>query len=309
MPAANDAERSQPRWVDGVEGRVRAKKRLGQHFLVNRGLLEHILATAEIAAEDTVIEVGPGTGILTKELVQRAGAVVAVELDRDLARRLRQELAEFPNLTVIQGDILAYPPQTLMEAARNRTVSEGLPPYKVVANLPYYITAPTLRHFLASPHPPTRLVVMVQYEVAKTIAAAPGEMSLLSVAVQFYGKPEIIARVAPASFRPPPQVHSAILRIDVYPECPVEVPSQPAFFEVVRAGYSARRKQIRNAFAQAWHVAPAEIERLLVAADIDPSRRAQSLSLQEWASITRARVAVVAHPQSSHAACPRRQRE
>jgi len=222
---------------------------------------------------------------------------VAIELDRDLAGRLRQELAGFPNLTVIQGDILAYPPQTLMEAAQNRAVSESFAPYKVVANLPYYITAPTLRHFLASPNPPTRLVIMVQYEVAKTIAAAPGEMSLLSVAVQFYGKPEIIARVPPGSFRPPPQVHSAILRIDVYPECPVDVPSQSAFFDVVRAGYSARRKQLRNALAQAWHVAPAEIERFLLTVGIDPSRRAQSLSLQEWASITRARSTVVVAPQ------------
>lgn len=260
---------------------VRAKKRLGQHFLINRGILAKIVEAAELQAEDTVVEVGPGTGVLTRELAAHAGQVIAVELDRDLVERLRSELPN--NVRVLYGDILQLPPERLFP--------EPPSSYKVVANLPYYITAPVLRHFLAGSFRPERLVVMVQYEVAQTITARPGDMSLLSVAVQFYGRAEFVAAVSPGSFQPPPKVRSAIVRIDTYDDPPVDVPSAATFFDTVRAGFSARRKQLRNALAQGWKVPTEDAARILLASAVDPARRAQTLSLEEWAAVTRARYA------------------
>lgn len=257
-------------WLDTP---VRPKKRLGQHFLINRGVLQRVVDTAEISPDEVVVEVGPGTGILTRELASRAGTVIAVELDRTLAERLQAEFAGAPSVRIVQADVLDWDPP-----AR---------PYKVVANLPYYITAPVLRHFLAGVSPPTRMVAMVQYEVAKTLTASPGEMSLLAIAVQFYGKPELVAAVSPGSFNPPPKVRSAIIRVDTYTSTPVDVPSAEAFFRTVRAGFSARRKQLRNALAQGLGVAASQASDLLQQAGIDPQRRAETLSLDEWASLTR----------------------
>jgi 16S rRNA (adenine1518-N6/adenine1519-N6)-dimethyltransferase len=209
--------------------------------------------------------------MLTRELAARAGKVIAVELDRDLAGRLQSEL---PEVDIIQGDILDWQPPS--------------EPYKVVANLPYYITAPVLRHFLAGRFPPTLIVAMVQHEVAKTITAGPGDMSLLAIAVQFYGKPALIATVSPGSFTPPPKVRSAIIRVDTYTSPPVDVPSPEAFFRTVRAGFAARRKQLRNSLAQGLPVPAPEADRILATAGIDPQRRAETLMLDDWARLTHA---------------------
>lgn len=286
MPVAAGLSTAPATWPDLLEKPPHPKKRLGQHFLINRGVLQKVLDAAALTPTDLVIEVGPGTGTLTRELVRRAGAVVAVELDRELAARLQRSMGAEPNLHLAQGDILALPPQQLLPLFPGiGPAPSAVPEYKVVANLPYYITAPVLRHFLASPSPPIRLVVMVQYEIAKRIVAKPGGMSILAIAVQFYGKPELMAQVAPGSFFPPPQVRSAILRIDPYLYPAVRVPSADAFFAVVKAGFSAPRKQLHNALAQAWDISTEEAIRLLAAAEVAPQRRAQSLSLEEWARI------------------------
>ncbi|HLE02645.1 MAG TPA: 16S rRNA (adenine(1518)-N(6)/adenine(1519)-N(6))-dimethyltransferase RsmA, partial [Dehalococcoidia bacterium] len=182
----------------------RPRKKLGQHFLVDERVLGKILQAAQLDPEDTVIEVGPGLGVLTRALTERAKRVIAVELDRGMAEKLRQAL---PQAEVIEGDILSFSPLQLLGHAT---------PYKVVANIPYYITSPILRHFLEAELKPRLMVVMVQREVGDAIVAGPGEMSLLSVCVQFYCQPRLLARVSPLSFYPTPQVESALLRLEVY---------------------------------------------------------------------------------------------
>jgi 16S rRNA (adenine1518-N6/adenine1519-N6)-dimethyltransferase len=209
--------------------------------------------------------------------------VVAVEVDEKLCLHLRQSLQTFPNVAVICADVLSLSSAELLQQAGSPS------PYAVVANLPYYIAAPVLRHFLEADQPPTRLVVMLQKEVAESIAAGPGKMSLLGVAVQFYGRPRFLFAVPPRAFYPPPKVSSAVLRVDVDEEPSVEVPGAAAFFEVVRAGFSAPRKQLRNSLAQGLGIPPAEAEALLAAAGVDFHQRPQELSIEEWAAVCRAR--------------------
>jgi len=257
---------------------IRGGRRLGQNFLVNRGVLQRIVATAELGSADTVIEVGPGLGLLTKDLVQRAGQVIAIELDERLADALGQSLHYPPNLSIIKDDVLRVDPAALLAPFR---VSN----YKVVANLPYYITSPTLRHFLEARVKPSLLVVMVQQEVGQTIVARPGDMSLLSVSVQFYGQPRIICKVPAECFFPQPKVDSVLLRIDVYREPPVKVTDQSRFFNLVRAGFGNRRKQLHNSLAHGLQIETQKAISLLEQAGINPKRRAETLSLDEWARL------------------------
>ena len=225
--------------------------------------------------------------------------MVAVEVDEKLCLHLRQSLQPCPNVTVVCADVLSLSPARLLEEAGLSAEQAGARgPYAVVANLPYYIAAPVLRHFLESDPPPRRLVVMLQREVAESIAAGPGRMSLLGVAVQFYGRPHLLFGVPPRAFHPPPKVRSAVLRIDVGEGPRVEVPNASAFFEVVRAGFSAPRKQLRNSLAQGLGLPATEAGGLLSAAGIDPRRRPQELSIEEWAALCQARVSVLASPQA-----------
>ena len=265
---------------------LRAKKGLGQHFLVDGRVLKRIVAAAELTPEDTVIEVGPGLGILTQELVQRAGRVLAIEADSEMVSALGQLTTRSPNLTVVHGDVMQNDPISLLASSG----AGGVPAsYKVVANIPYYITSAVLRHFLEASRQPALVVVMVQKEVGKAIVAQPGDMSLLAVSIQFYGKPSLVARVPARSFYPPPKVDSVILRVDVYPKPPVSVPSSRAFFDTVRAGFSAPRKQLRNSLAQGLAVGTQEAADLLQQAEIDPRRRAETLSIEEWGRLCRER--------------------
>jgi 16S rRNA (adenine1518-N6/adenine1519-N6)-dimethyltransferase len=241
------------------------------------------VAAADVSPDETIVEVGAGLGVLTVELATRARVVAAVEVDEKLCLHLRQRLQPYRNVAVVCADILTLSPQQLLEEAG------GSGPYAVVANLPYYVAAPVLRHFLEADQPPTRLVVMLQSEVAESIAAGPGRMSLLGVSVQFYGRPRLLFRVPPEAFYPPPKVRSAVLRIDVDDGPRVAVPSRDAFFEVVRAGFSAPRKQLRNSLAQGLGISPGEAAALLAAAAIDPRQRPQELSVEEWAALCRAR--------------------
>jgi 16S rRNA (adenine1518-N6/adenine1519-N6)-dimethyltransferase len=255
---------------------TRAIKGLGQHFLVDRNVLEKIISAAELEPTDIVIEVGPGLGILTEELVKKARKVIAIEVDPKLASSLQKRLSKFANLTVIKADILQLDPQELIDRKSN---------YKVVANLPYYIAAPIMRHFLETSLKPSLMVIMVQKEVGQSIVAVPGNMSIIGISVQLYGKPTIVDYVSAQSFYPEPKVDSAIVRIEVYPRPAVDVADVAGFFEIVKAGFSAPRKQIRNSLALGLQLDSAAVVELLQQAGVAPQRRPETLSLEEWARL------------------------
>ncbi|MDP3046198.1 MAG: 16S rRNA (adenine(1518)-N(6)/adenine(1519)-N(6))-dimethyltransferase RsmA [Chloroflexota bacterium] len=254
---------------------LRPSKGRGQTFLVDETVLDTILAAAELASTDTVLEIGPGLGILTSALARQAGQVLAVELDARLAEHLRKGLAIFPNVRLLQGDILTLPDSDLPAL-----------PYKVVANIPYSITSAVLRRFLETPARPSRLVLMVQKEVAQRIVATPGRMSLLALSVQFYAVPRLVATVPASAFYPVPEVDSAILRLDTLAEPPVDVPAV-RFFRTATAGFSQKRKQLHNSLGGGLGIPAAEMTRLLRSVNIDESRRAETLTLSEWAALTK----------------------
>jgi 16S rRNA (adenine1518-N6/adenine1519-N6)-dimethyltransferase len=256
---------------------LRARKGLGQHFLIDGTVLDQIIDTAQLSPEDTVIEIGPGLGILTEALAERSERVIAVELDRHLAELLPGNLNS-DRLAVINDDILNIHPDELAAGEK----------YKVVANLPYYVASAVVRHFLEADRKPETMVVMVQREVAEQMAARPGRMSLLSIGVQFYGRPEIVAVVPGGSFYPAPEVESAVVKIDVYPAPVIAVTDEAAFFSLVRAGFSAARKQLANSLAQGTGLPKPEVLALMEQAGIPASRRAESLSLEEWAGLWQA---------------------
>jgi 16S rRNA (adenine1518-N6/adenine1519-N6)-dimethyltransferase len=251
---------------------MRPLKSFGQHFLVDRGALERIVTAAELQQSDQVLEVGAGTGVLTRELARHAGRVVAVELERDMLRLLQETTAACPNVELLARNLLTLEPEEIF----------GPAPYKLVANLPYYITGPTFRHFLEGVRPPKLLVVMVQLEVAQRIVAAPGDLSLLAVSVQFFGRPRIIARVPARAFYPPPRVDSAILRVDVEPQSALPPEERAGFFRLVQAGFAGRRKQLHNTLAHGLQLPAEEVRAWLARAGIAADRRAETLSVSEW---------------------------
>lgn len=256
---------------------MRPNKSFGQNFLVDRAVLQQIVETAELGPTDQVLEVGAGTGVLTRELARRARRVVAVELEQDMLKLLAKTTSDFTNIELIARNLLYLDPQEVFGQER----------YKLVANLPYYITAPTFRHFLESANPPGLLVVMVQYEVAQRIVAEPGDLSLLGVSIQFYGQPRIIARVPARSFYPAPKVDSAILRVDVHEQAPLAPQEREGFFRVVQAGFSERRKQLHNSLAHGLHRKDEEVRAWLATAGIEANRRAETLSIEEWLRLWR----------------------
>ena len=256
-----------------------ARKSLGQHFLSDSRTASRILAAADLSPEDLIVEIGPGRGVLTRRLVQQVKRVVAIELDGELAAALPPRLGFPANLECVEAD------------AREVDLAQLIAPetkYKVVANLPYYAANPIVRRFLESQPKPEVLVVMVQQEVAKNMVAQPGKMGILSVATQFYAKAKLVCTVPPKHFRPPPKVTSAVVRLDVLPEPAVEVESEEAFFRIVRAGFAAPRKQIRNSLSQGLGIEPAVGGRVLELAGIDATRRPQTLEISEWGLIGQA---------------------
>jgi 16S rRNA (adenine1518-N6/adenine1519-N6)-dimethyltransferase len=267
---------------------LRPTRGMGQNFLIDPLALDEIVRAAELSADDLALEVGPGLGVLTWELLQRAGQVVSVELDKRLVARLSEEFAG-STLRLIQSDVLRISPAEILaqaELAPSR-------PYKLVANLPYAITAPVLRHFLEGDPPPELSVVLVQWEVAERICGKPGDMSVLAHSVQLYAEPEIVARVSSSSFYPAPAVDSAVLRMRRRPALAVDVDSVAGLFRVIKAGFLQPRKQLGNALpgglAALGTVLPRELAlAALAAADVDPMRRAETLTLAEWATIYRA---------------------
>ena len=250
------------------------KKGLGQNFLVDEGALRRIVAAADLTGSDTVLEIGPGLGALTKLLAEAAGRVVAVELDARLIPLLESELAGIINVEVVEGDILKLDPSALIGTR-----------YKVVANLPYYITAKILRHLLEARTRPDLMVLTVQQEVAERLAAKPGKMSLLAVSVQYYGRVRQVARLKAGSFFPRPAVNSAVVRVDVHQDAPASAPERRRFFRVVKAGFSQKRKQLRNSIRAGLRIPADQAVEALEAAGIDPRRRAETLSLEEWAAL------------------------
>jgi len=266
---------------------LQARKGLGQHFLIDEEVLKLITSAAELTPTDVIIEIGPGLGVLTRELAGQAGWVVTIELDNKLAAILKQTLASFNNVAIINADILSVDPAALLQEQKARFPPAIDSPfsYKVVANLPYYITSPVLRHFLEASVKPQTMVLMVQKEVAEAIVAEPGQMSLLSISVQFYGEPRIVSYVPARCFYPAPEVDSAILRVKLYPQPAVAVADKESFFGLVRAGFSASRKQIANSLAQGLGLSKAEVLPLLEKASIVPQRRAETLTLEEWAQL------------------------
>jgi 16S rRNA (adenine1518-N6/adenine1519-N6)-dimethyltransferase len=251
---------------------LRADKRLGQNFLQDHFALQEIALAAEIQPDDSVLEVGPGLGSLTRYLAASAKKVTAVELDPDLLGPLKAVIAPYQNVKVVQGDILKLPISELIDQAG----------YLAVANIPYNITSAIIRHLLESRPKPRRIVLTVQKEVAERICAKAGDLSLLALSVQVYGEPQIAARIPAGAFFPAPKVDSAVLRIDIYPTPLIPNEYLSAFFKLIRAGFGQKRKTLRNSLSAGLHISPAEAEVLLAKAGIDPKRRAETLSIEEW---------------------------
>lgn len=244
------------------------KKSLGQHWLRDSAALQAMCDAAGLRPDDTVLEIGPGLGTLTELLVGRAENVVAVEFDEKLAAGLPRRV-QADNLQVIHQDILSFDLTTLP------------PNYKLVANIPYYLTSNLIRVVSETPNPPAKAVILVQKEVAERVAAKPGGMSLLSVTAQFYWEVTTGREVPAELFEPPPKIDSRILIMErrSHPLFDVDV---RAFFRLVKAGFAQRRKTLLNSLAAGLHMDRVETQKLLEAADIDPTRRAQTLSLDEW---------------------------
>jgi len=255
--------------------RLHAHKGLGQNFLQDPLALEQIVSAAEIEPTDTVLEIGPGLGSLTRYLAVAARQVVAVELDEHLIPPLKAVLAPHPNVHVIHGDILKLSPKELI-AANN---------YLVVANIPYYITSALIRHLLESDSRPRRIVLTIQKEVAKRICAKAGDMSLLALSVQVYGKPRIAAHIPAAAFFPAPKVDSSVLVVEIYPSPLIGEELLDPFFKLVKAGFGQKRKTLRNSLSSGLHISPADAAALLTSANIDPQRRAETLSIEEWETL------------------------
>jgi 16S rRNA (adenine1518-N6/adenine1519-N6)-dimethyltransferase len=257
---------------------LRPSKGLGQNFLQDNKALQKIASAAGLGSTDTVLEIGPGLGSLTRYLALSARSVTAVELDRKLFPALVSVLAPYQNVRLVQGDILKLKPAELME-------TEG---YVVVANIPYYITSVVIRHLLEAEQRPKRVVLTVQKEVAERICAEPGRMSLLALSVQVYGKPVIGTSIPAEAFYPPPKVDSAILCIELYPQPVISAERLDKFFTLIKAGFSQKRKTLRNSLSGGLRIAPVESEELLCAAGIEPQRRAETLSLEEWGNLVKA---------------------
>jgi 16S rRNA (adenine1518-N6/adenine1519-N6)-dimethyltransferase len=254
---------------------LRADKGLGQNFLQDPSALEKIAEAAEILEEDCVLEIGPGLGSLTRYLAVSARKVTAVELDPDLLIPLQAVLSPYQNVTVVQGDILEQKIADLVDQ----------PKYVVAANIPYNITSAIIRHLLESEPKPRRVVLTIQKEVAERICAKPGDLSLLALSVQVYGRPSIAAKIPAGSFHPVPNVDSAILRIDIYDEPLIPHDLLGQFFKLIKAGFSQKRKTLRNSLSSGLHIKPADAESMLTAAGINFMRRAETLSIGEWKAL------------------------
>lgn len=263
---------------------IKMSKKLGQNFLIKRGIVDEIVHAAELTVGEPVLEVGPGIGTLTQGLAQSGADVTAIELDRRLLEVLDTTLASYDNVRIIHGDVLKLDVPTIMNHK----------PFKVVANLPYYITTPIIMSLLESKLPIERLVVMVQKEVALRMVAKPGtkDYGALSVAVQYYTEPDIVLDVPPKSFLPAPAVTSSVIRCVLRDKPPIDVIDEKLFFRVVKAGFAQRRKTFSNTM-KTTGLTRDRIEELLAKANIDGQRRGETFTLQEFADVANAWAALI----------------
>lgn len=261
------------------------KKYLGQNFLFDPSILKRIIQTANLTQDDTVVEIGPGLGRLTRMLADEVKKVIAIELDGELYERLKNELSGYDNIELIHGDALKYPYGTLNE-------------FKVVANIPYYITTPIIFKLFEHRDRLGSITIMIQKEVARRIAAGRGnkEYGILSLMTQYHGRPELEFIVPRGAFRPVPKVDSAVVHIEIYKKPPVEVKDEALFFRVIRTAFSQRRKTLANSLKP---VSP-DIKEILPLAGIEPNRRAETLSIEEFAKLSD----ILYAQCSEHVNCP-----
>ncbi len=257
---------------------LQPKKSLGQNFLVDPNGLDKVMLAAGVGPKDTVLEIGAGLGSLTVLLAQAARQVVALEIDRGLLPPLTKVTSAYKNVRIVEGDVLKLPLEELVPG-------EG---YLVVANIPYYISSAIIRRLLETETRPERMVLTVQQEVAERICAKDGKLSLLALSVQVFGAPKIEARIPSGCFFPAPDVDSAVLSIALYPQPLIALDALDDFFRLAHAGFSQKRKTLRNALSAGLGLPASETEKLLATAEIDPQRRAETLSITEWGQLTAA---------------------
>jgi len=257
---------------------IKPKKSLGQNFLVEPAGLRKVIEAAGVQKDDQVLEIGAGLGSLTVLLAQSARLVVAVEIDRELIPPLQKALEKYPNVHVVHGDILRQNPDSLGLEAH----------YLVVANIPYYISSAILRHLLTAKQKPTRMILTVQKEVAERVCATQGKHSLLSLSVQVFGDPRLAGIIPAGSFLPAPEVDSAVLVIDLFPQPAIPEEDLDRFFSLAKAGFSQKRKTLRNSLSGGMRISTQEAETLLGNAGLDPMLRAEALSLEAWGKLVQA---------------------
>lgn len=255
--------------------RLQPSKGLGQNFLIDEAALEAIVKGSGVEKNDSVLEIGPGLGSLTRRLAVYAERVVAVELDRKMIPVLKETLNLFPNVKIVQSDILEYDPSVVFQHSS----------YRVVANIPYYITSAVIRHLLEQSARPVSMTLTIQKEVAERICAEPGDLSLLALSVRIYGEPSYILTIDKSAFHPVPKIDSAVVRIDLF-DTPL-VPSAEAdrFFRMIKAGFAQKRKTLRNSLTSGLGFGREKIEAALNLAGIDPTRRAETLAIPEWLAL------------------------
>jgi 16S rRNA (adenine1518-N6/adenine1519-N6)-dimethyltransferase len=255
---------------------IRPKKSLGQNFLADPNGLLKVINAAEISPTDTVLEIGAGLGSLTILLAQQSSSITAVELDSTLIPPLKEGLAGFENVKIIEGDVLELSPDMLMSQ----------PGYIVVANIPYYITSAIIRHLLGASNKPTRMIMTIQKEVAERIIARNGKHSLLSLSVHVFGKPELAGIIPSGCFFPAPDVDSAVIQIRLYPNALVPLEAMDDFFKLAHAGFSQKRKTLRNSLSAGLQISTQAGEALLESAGVSSQRRAETLTIEEWQRLT-----------------------
>jgi 16S rRNA (adenine1518-N6/adenine1519-N6)-dimethyltransferase len=255
---------------------LRPDKSLGQNFLTDPNILEKIVQIAGVANTDTVLEIGAGLGHLTTYLAKSARAVTAVEIDGRFMPILSERLAPYPNITLVEGDILQLNNADLVQ-------DDG---YLVVANIPYYITSRIIRKLLESKRKPRVIILTIQYEVAKRVCAETGKLSLLALSVRMYGTPQLETRIPAGAFYPPPKVDSAVIKIDLHPQPLLPDAQREIFFQLVKAGFLHKRKTLRNSLSKGLGWSSEQTAELLISGGIDPGRRAETLSIPEWIELT-----------------------
>ena len=254
---------------------LRPSRAAGQHFLLDESVVDRMVDIAQVGAKDTVLEIGPGFGLLTAKLLARGATVVGVELDRRLAAYLRRKFVGHENLTLLEGDVFRVRLDQLLTDHQ----------FKLVANLPYSATSMVFRHFLTLTPRPSSMVVLVQKEVAERITAAPGAMSLLSLAVQYYGQPKKLFDVAPEKFFPPPAVISSALMVDNLTSGEPEIAKE--MFRLARMAFAGRRKQLKNTLAGGLKIRPEKVIKWLMLNEIGPEARPQDLSVDNWLTLAK----------------------